>query len=79
MDSTSEINDLFANDASRKNENILGCKINLNHPFFQVYGQPTEQSLAIIKALSIANYISTIDGRGSVVKFFAEFQDLINE
>ena len=79
MDSTSEINDLFANDASRKNENILGCKINVNHPFFQVYGQPTEQSLAIIKALSIANYISTIDGRGSVVKFFAEFQDLINE
>lgn len=79
MEETSEINDLFANDASRKDENILGCKINIQHPFFKVYGQPSMQTLAIIKALSIANYISTIDGRGSVVKFLNEFQELVNE
>lgn len=79
MESTDEISELFANDASRKNENILGCKINLNHPFFKVYGKPTRQFFAIIKAMSIANYISTIDGRGSVQKFLQEFEDLIND
>lgn len=79
MDTTSEIPNLFANDASRKDEHILGCKINLSHPFFKVYGQPTKQTLAIIKAFSIANYITTIDGRGNVVKFINEFEDLIND
>lgn len=79
MESTDEISELFANDASQKNENILGCKINLNHPFFKVYGKPTKQFLAIIKAMSIANYISTVDGRGSVPKFLQEFEDIIND
>lgn len=79
MDETSEISELFANDISHKNENILICRINIHHPFFKVYGAPTQQSLAIIKSLSIANYISTIDGRGSVSKFLAEFEELINE
>lgn len=79
MEDTNEISDLFANDVSRRSEQILCCKINLGHPFFKVYGQLTEQSLAILKALSIANYISTVDGRGSVSKFMAEFDELINE
>lgn len=79
MEETSEINDLFANDASRMDENILGCKINLNHPFFKVYGPPTKQTLEIIRAMSIANYISTVDGRGSVSKFMTEFEELIND
>ena len=78
MDATFEITDLFANDVSRMNEYILGCKINLLHPFFKMYGEPTKQTVEIIKALSIANYISTIDGRGSVSKFLAEFEDLLN-
>lgn len=79
MDATLEITDLFANDASRKDENVLGCKINLLHPFFKVYGNPTKQTIEIIKAMSIANYITTIDGRGSVSKFLAEFEDLLND
>ena len=79
VDETSEITDLFANDVTHKDENVLGCKINLNHPFFKLYGSPTKQTIAIIKALSIANYITTIDGRGSVSKFMAEFEDLIDE
>lgn len=79
MEESSEIEDLFANDASRKSENILGCKVNIHHPFFKVYGQPSMQTLALIKAISIANYVSTVDGRGSVAKFFNEFQELINQ
>ena len=79
MDPTFEITDLFANDASHMNEHILGCKINLNHPFFKMYGVPTKQTIEIIKALSIANFTSTIDGRGSVSKFLAEFEDLLND
>ncbi len=79
MVETSEIDDLFANDASRKDEHILGCRINTKHPFFKAYGPLTGQSLAIIKAMSIANYITTIDGRGSVAKFMSEFEDFINE
>ena len=78
MEATTEISDLFANDASRKTDCILGCKVNLHHPFFKVYGPPTMQTIALIKALSIANYISTVDGRGSVPKFMSEFEDMIN-
>lgn len=79
MDAAFDLTDLFANDVTHRSENILGCKINLRHPFFKVYGSPTKQTLEIIKAMSIANYISTIDGRGSVLKFMTEFQELINE
>ena len=79
MEETSEINDLFANDVSHKDDNKLCCKINLHHPFFKVYGPPTKQTLEIIRAMSIANYISTVDGRGSVSKFMNEFEELIND
>lgn len=78
MNATFEITDLFANDASCLDEKILGCKINLLHPFFKMYGEPTKQTIELIKALSIADFISTIDGRGSVSKFLAEFEDLLN-
>ena len=44
-----------------------------------MYGVPTKQTIEIIKALSIANFTSTIDGRGSVSKFLAEFEDLLND
>ena len=78
MEATFEITDLFANDATQMDKNILGCKINLLHPFFKMYGEPTRQTIEIVKALSIANFISTIDGRGSVSKLLAEFHDLLN-
>lgn len=79
MSETTEIEDLFANDLSRKNENVLGCKVNCRHPFFHAFGQPVSQSLAIIKAFSIAYFKATIDGRGSAVKLIGEFNDYINE
>lgn len=79
LEATFEITDLFANDVSHRNENVLVCKLNLLHPFFKMYGSPTRQTIEIIKALSIAHYITTIDGRGSVSKFRAEFEELINE
>ena len=79
MDAAFDITDLFANDVTRRSENVLVCRINLRHPFFKVYGSPTKQTIEIIKAMSIANYISTIDGRGSVSKFLAEFEELLND
>lgn len=78
MENTDEIDSLFANDASRRDDHILCCKINYNHPFFKIYGKPTDQTLSIIKAISIAYFISTVDGRGTVSKFYNEFEDLVS-
>ena len=51
--------ELFWNDYSKMGDNILLCKVNLQHSFFQVFGKPTKALLAIIKALSIAKFKST--------------------
>ena len=79
MEQTDEIDELFANDISQKNNHLLICKVNLHHPFFKVNGTPNKQTLTLIKALSISYYTSTVDGRGSASKFINELQDIILE
>lgn len=78
MEETTEIIELFANDSSREDEHVLSCKINLQHPFFNYYGAPTEQTLALIKALSIASYTSPDEGRRFVSRFMADFEIIVN-
>lgn len=79
MSETTDSPELFANDLSRRSENLLCCRVNLEHPFFKTFGSPTKQTYAIIKALSIANFIATADGRGTAVKLMNEFDEIINE
>lgn len=79
MEETTENDELFANDLSRRSENVLVCKVNLNHPFFKAYGTPQKQTLALIRALSIASFKATTDGKGTVTKMMSEFGEIIND
>lgn len=73
-----ESNELFWNDHSQINENILRCKVNTNHPFFAAYGEPTKQLVALIKALSIAKFKANKDHGGNVNAMMNEFNQVIN-
>ena len=73
-----ESNELFWNDHSQINENILRCKVNTCHPFFAAYGEPTKQLVALIKALSIAKFKANKDHGGNVNAMMNEFNQVIN-
>lgn len=80
MGETDEVDDLFANDTSRKSENVLGCKINPHHPFWEILGPPSKQSLAIIKALSIAYFKTTEDSSTAKAStLISQFEEIIND
>ena len=78
IESGTESNELFWNNLSQKSNNMLICEVNLNHPFFAVYGRPSEQILAMIKALSIAKFKATADNGGSAIAMMNEFNQIIN-
>ena len=77
MEEGTESSELFWNDLSQKSENILRCKVNLQHPFFQAYGKPSKALFAIIKALSIAKYKATIDS-SSASAMMNDFNQIIS-
>lgn len=78
VESSSESNELFWNDLSQKSSNVLICKVRLSHPFFSIFGGPSDQTLALIKALSIAKFKATIDSGGSASAMMNEFNQVIN-
>lgn len=74
-----EEDELFWNDHSKMGEGTLICKINLNQPFFKVYGEPTKAILELIKALTVAKFKSISDSGGSVKTMMKVFNELINQ
>lgn len=72
-----ESSELFWNDLSQKSENILRCKVNLQHPFFEAYGKPTKALMAFIKALSIAKFKATVDS-SSASAMMNDFNQIIS-
>ena len=79
MIETTDTDELFANDLSRKDDKVLVCRVNLNHPFFKAYGAPQKQTLALIRAFSIAIFKARTDGKGNVTKMMSEFDEIIND
>jgi hypothetical protein len=77
MEEGTESSELFWNDLSQKSENTLRCKVNLQHPFFEAYGKPTNALIAIIKALSIAKFKATIDS-SSASAMMNDFNQIIS-
>ncbi|MBR4453070.1 MAG: ATP-binding protein [Bacteroidales bacterium] len=62
----SENPDAFWTDVSKETEHILTCKINLGHVFFQHFGQPKEDLIAIIKALIMAKFTAKKEGKDDI-------------
>lgn len=72
-----ESDELFWNDLSLASQNILICRVTLEHPFFSVYGRPEPAMLAMIKALSIAKFKANIDSGGSASAMMNDFNQII--
>jgi len=73
-----ESNELFWNDYAQIGNQVIVCKVNLDHPFFAAFGKPDKTTLQLIKALSIAKYKTINDEGGSVTDMMNEFNDIIN-
>lgn len=74
-----EEDELFWNDHSKMGEGTLICKVNINQPFFKVYGEPSKPILEFIKALAVAKFRSLSDSGGSVKTMMKYFNELINQ
>ena len=77
MEEGTNSKDLFWNDVSEVSKHTLVCKVNVDHPFFKAFGTPTEQTLAILRTLSMAKYISSQTGNCSTMEMMNEFNNLI--
>lgn len=73
-----ESNELFWNDYAQIGNQVIVCKVNLEHPFFAAFGKPDKTTLQLIKALSIAKYKTINNEGGSVTDMMNEFNDIIN-
>lgn len=73
-----ESSEMFWNDLSQQSSNVLLCKVNINHPFFKSFGKPDKQLIAVMKALSIAKFKSSVIGLGSAINMMNEFNQIIN-
>lgn len=73
-----ESSEMFWNDLSQKSNYVLLCKVNTEHPFFKSYGKPDKQLIAMMKALSIAKFKSSITGLSTAINMMNEFNQIIN-
>lgn len=68
-------NDLLWIDISQKKQNIVICKINASHVFFDYFGKPSKATIALLKTMAIANFTTRENGIDSTAEMF----DLFNE
>lgn len=66
----SENQDAFWTDVSNEDKHILTCKINVGHVFFQHFGQPKEDMIAIIKAMIMAKFTAKKEGKDDIKDVF---------
>lgn len=58
--------DAFWTDISRISEHIIICKINMEHTFFQHFGQPKGDVIAILKAITMAKFTAQKEGKEQI-------------
>lgn len=69
--------DLFWADVSKKKENIIICKINVEHLFFKHFGSPKEDTIAVLKTMAIAKYTASKNAGDDAVKMLEYFNEYI--
>ena len=69
--------DLFWVDVSKKSENINICKINVGHTFFEHFGKPKEDTIAVLKTLAIAKYTVSKNAGDDAIKMLEYFNEYI--
>lgn len=70
--------ELFYNDITDSDNNILTCKVNMNHPFFENIDQKkSPSSIVLIKSMAIAKFAALKKDDDSITGFMRLFNDYI--
>lgn len=70
--------ELFYNDITDSDNNILTCKVNMNHPFFENIDQKkSASSIVLIKSMAIAKFAALKKDDDSITGFMRLFNDYI--
>lgn len=72
-------NDLVWLDTGQKDENVVTCKINMNHVFFQYFQNSEKAIVAILKTMALAKFMAKEEGTDSTAELFDSFNSYIKK
>lgn len=74
-----EKGDLFYNDVNKEGEMIIVCKINVAHPFMELYKKHLEPITQILKTLAVSKFATNKQYSNDAVKMMEYFNAYINK
>ena len=72
-------NELVWLDTMQQDENVVTCKINMNHVFFQHFQNSEKAIVAILKTMALAKFMAKEDGNDSTAELFDSFNAYIKK
>ena len=72
-------NELVWLDTMQQDENVVTCKINMNHVFFQHFQNSEKAIVAILKTLALAKFMAKEEGNDSTAELFDSFNAYIKK
>ncbi len=72
-------NDLVWLDTEQQDENVVVCKINMNHVFYQHFQKSDPAIVAILKTMALAKFTAKENGTDSTAELFDAFNTYIKK
>lgn len=72
-------NDLVWLDTMQQDDNVVICKINMNHVFFQHFQNSEKAIVAILKTMALAKFMAKEEGTDSTAELFDSFNAYIKK
>lgn len=72
-------NELVWLDTMQQDENVVTCKINMNHVFFQHFQNSEKAIVAILKTMALAKFMAKEEGNDSTAELFDSFNAYIKK
>lgn len=72
-------NDLVWLDTMQQDKNVVTCKINMNHVFFQHFQNSEKAIVALLKTMALAKFMAKEEGTDSTAELFDSFNAYIKK
>lgn len=72
-------NELVWLDTMQQDDNVVTCKINMNHVFFQHFQNSEKAIVAILKTMALAKFMAKEEGNDSTAELFDSFNAYIKK
>lgn len=72
-------NELVWLDTMQQDKNVVTCKINMNHVFFQHFQNSEKAIVAILKTMALAKFMAKEEGNDSTAELFDSFNAYIKK